>query len=215
LVGVVEVGSVEEAVTAQYATLQFSVDMANALRRVIEEVKIDEKRSAEILHEQLKTELARLESQEENLLDLVADGAMASPKAKHRLAQLQGQQERVRAQFEKISCSLAAGAALLEDALNLLENPQELYRRSGPKQRQLLNLAVFDKIYVIEDGVSDATYRPPFDELAALREASESKQATIRRSHDAQGSTMGRLAQAFLGDGLSKALMVEVNGLEP
>ncbi len=37
-------------------------------------------------------------------------------------------------------------AALLEAALNLLNDPEELYRRSGDKGRRLLNQAVFERL---------------------------------------------------------------------
>jgi hypothetical protein len=48
----------------------------------------DEQRASENMHQQLRAELTRLDTQEENLLDLVADGQMTSPKAKARLTHI-------------------------------------------------------------------------------------------------------------------------------
>jgi hypothetical protein len=67
----------------------------------------------------------------------------------------------------------------------------------GAKQRQLLNLAIFEKLYVIEDYVSDASYNAPFDELESLRRAWESKAESKGRI--SSGSSVGVLADAFFG----------------
>ena len=211
----VEIGAAEEAVAAHYGTVRFPVDMADTVRLAVEEVRADEERSADILHKQLKAEQERLDTQEENLLELVADGALATVKARGRLADIQRRRDRVRLQLESTERNLAAGVALLEDALKLLENPEALYRRMAPKQRQLLNLAIFDKIYIIEDRVSDATYQPPFDDLEALRKAWESEDGPEGPTRDSHRAPMGLLNQTQLADGLSKTLLVGAIGLEP
>jgi site-specific DNA recombinase len=213
----VELGALEEAVADYYATIRFPAKEAEIIRQVMHEALADEERVGKLLHQQLNTELARLDTQEENLLDLVADGAVTSPKAKTRLAKIHQQQERVRQQLDTASHNLAAGAALVEAALKLLDHPMELYRSMGPKQRQLLNLAIFEKLYVIDDYISDAVFNPPFDELIRVQRALASRedQEAAGRSNDFGETEAGGLAGIFLGDGLSKPILVEVSGLEP
>ena len=77
----------------------------------------------------------------------------------------------------------------------------------GAKQRQLLNLAIFEKLYVIEDYVSDASYNAPFDELESLRRPGS--QRPNRRDGSAAGRVWASWSTPFLGDGLSKAILVE------
>jgi len=45
------------------------------------------------------------------------------------------------------------GKPVIEADSKLLENPQEIYGRCGPKQRQLLNQAFFDEDLHLEDEV--------------------------------------------------------------
>jgi hypothetical protein len=41
----------------------------------------------------------------------------------------------------------------------------------APEQRRLMNHAVYEKLYVFEDTVTDATFNPPFNDLLALRDS--------------------------------------------
>jgi site-specific DNA recombinase len=213
----VESDALEEAVIEHYATLRFPTEMAETIRQAMHEALADEERVRDLLHQQLNTELARLDTQEENLLDLVADGNVTSPKAKARLAAIHQQQERVRRQLDVACQNLAVGVALVENSLKLLEDPQGLYRRFGPKQRQLLNLAIFEKIYVIDDYVTEVTLNPPFDELLGVRDvlAPSRAEEAAERSRDTQGSELSHFAGLFQDNGFSKALMVGATGLEP
>ena len=77
----------------------------------------------------------------------------------------------------------------------------------------MLNGAIFERLWVYQERVTDQTYRPPFDELMHAR--------SVRDQKVEQGSTFvlpcsdpstGRLATALFGQGSSKAVMVEVLG---
>jgi site-specific DNA recombinase len=166
---------------------------------VMHEALADEQRTTEIFKQQLTAELTRLDTQDENLLDFVANGEMATSKVKVRLGRIHQQQERVRQQLDAITRNLEAGVALLERALRLLENPQKLYRSMGPKQRQLLNLAIFEKLYVIEDYVSDATYHPPFDELVRLKAAWQRAEEpeTLQAVESSESSVLARSVDPY------------------
>ncbi len=63
------------------------------------------------------------------------------------------------------TADLQIGAALLEAALDLLQDPSELYRRAGPQERRLLNQAIFEKLYFDASEISDADFAVPFGDL--------------------------------------------------
>jgi hypothetical protein len=69
-----------------------------------------------------------------------------------------------------LSSCLAAGVDLIEHALKVAEDPYESYCRMGPEQRCLFNRAVFERLYVYEDRVSDRLYREPFNIIVPASE---------------------------------------------
>ena len=204
--------AVEDAVVEFYGTLRFPTDMADDLRQVMHETLDEEERTCKLVHQQLTAQLARLDTQEENLLDLVANGGESSSKIKQRLNVIQRERSQVAQQLEQTGERLAIGAALIEDALKLLHDPQGLYEQMAPEQRRLMNQAIYAKLYVYEDAGIDAVLNPPFDELL------EAKQALTRAKSDglrATNNQPGTLAGVLLAGGSNKRVMVEVTGLEP
>jgi hypothetical protein len=213
--------AVEAAVVDFYGTLSFPPGLAEQLRAVMHETLEEEEKASKLLHEQLTSKLLRLDTQEENLLDLAADGEMTSAKVKQRLGSIRRQRDQISDQLEETQERLAVGAALIENALVLLENPQRLYERMAPTQRRLLNQAIFEKLYIIEDKVSEAVFNPPFNELMQVRESftlatQPRNQARVgKTSRSNLGNHSDPLSTALFGDGSTKRVMVEVTRLEP
>jgi DNA invertase Pin-like site-specific DNA recombinase len=207
----VEGDALEDAVVEFYGTLRFPTDMADNLRQVMRETLDEEERTCKLVHQQLSAQLARLDTQEENLLDLVANGGESSAKVKQRLNVIQRERSQVAQQLEQTGERLAIGAALIEDALKLLHDPQGLYEQMAPEQRRLMNQAIYAKLYVYEDTGIDAVFNPPFDELL------EAKQALTSAKPDGFRATNrpGTLAAVLLDGGSNKRVMVEVTGFEP
>jgi site-specific DNA recombinase len=181
----------------------------------------EEEQSAKLLHEQLTSKMVRLEIQEENLLDLAADGEMTSAKVKQRLGAIKRQQDQISGRLEHTQDRLAFGAALIENALVLLENPQDIYGRMGAEQRRLLNHAIFEKLYLFEDKVGEAVFNPPFDELMQVRDSFVQSThpgnhgRTAKSARPSKGNHSDPLVTALFGDGSTKRVMVEVMGFEP
>lgn len=205
----VEGDAVEEAIIRFYGDVQFPTDLAERMRTLMQEALEEEELSAKLLHQQLNTELVRLDHQEENLLDLIADGHETSAKVKQRLNAIQMKRSKLTDQLGQTSERLAVGAALIENALLLLADPHEMYEKMAPDQRRLMNQAVFEKLYVIEGSVTDAVFDAPFDELIQARsEISITPGKGGKRRH-----TSGSLAAALSDDGSNKRVMVMVGGL--
>ncbi len=216
--------AIEAAVLEFYGSLRISVDVADRIRKLMSELLDEESAAIKLLHQQLNAELTRLDTQEENLLDLVADGQLGSVKAKQRLTLIQRKRPAIQTRLNGTENELRTGVAMIENALLLLKDPQDLYRRMSPDQRHLLNQALFDKLYVDVEGVSGATFNPPFSELL---EAPGARQRVIsvqetsaapKRGQEARNGT-GRanrpLYSTFFREGLSKGVMVGAEGFEP
>jgi site-specific DNA recombinase len=209
---------VEDTIVDHYATIVFPADAAEQLRDLMSETLADEEQSTKLLHRQLTAELLRLDTKEENLLDLVADGELSSSKIKKRLSEISHQRSRVQAQLEQSDERLLSGARLIESALALLASAQDVYRSMGPDQRRLMNQAVFEKLYLWEEGVSEAEFKPPFDELLLVRDqVSEHLLGSHKSRRQATNSDCARhpLTTALLGIGSNKGLMVGLPGFEP
>ncbi len=215
-----DMDKVEDAVVRHYATLKFPPEITDVVRQHIAEVMADDNQAEELHRAQLQTELNRLDRQEENLLDLAAEGEVPAPKVRARLNAIASQRNKLGLELDRTANGLAVGAAVIHGALDLLDNPEELYRRCGPKQRQLLNQAIFEKIYVFEDEVVGQVFHEPFDELIPAldmvgRGMANLSGATKSFEINREPTKTGLLATAFFGGGWSKPVMVEVNGLEP
>jgi hypothetical protein len=88
----------------------------------------DEQQATLLLHQQLRTQLTKLDVQEENLLDLAADAALPKAKLKQRLLRVAQQREQITADLANVRLNVDAGARVVEAALRLLERPDELYQ---------------------------------------------------------------------------------------
>ncbi|MDQ2838109.1 MAG: hypothetical protein M3Y42_09880 [Actinomycetota bacterium] len=78
---------------------------------------------------------------------------------------------RIQTSMQNITNELAAGAAVLHDALDLLRDPYQLYLRSPEATRRELNQALNHHFYCNDDGQVTAALR--FDDLhrAAIQQA--------------------------------------------
>ncbi len=214
----VESDAIEDAVVDFYGTLRFPPDIAETMRKLMDETLEEEEKASKLLHQQLTAQLLRLDRQEENLLDLVANGDQSSAKVKQRLNGIQRERSKIAQQLDQTGERLAVGAALIENALTLLHDPQGLYEQMAPEQRRLMNQAIYERLYVLDDTISDAAFNPPFDELLEARDAASSikhQKGSPAGTGDPSEVHTGPLATALLDRGSNKRVMVGAEGLEP
>lgn len=217
------VEDVEEAIAQHYATLRFDADLIEKVTASVKEVLADEHAATRLARDQARTELARLDVREENLLDLAADGDLPQAKIRQRLRDIEAQRAAIRATEERASTELAAGAELVDTVLALLSNPEHLYRRSTDAGRRMLDQAIFKRLYLTGEAVRD-DLREPFASFVSVgREAAAT--ATGAR-HEERPTKVGRcdrrtatptdlLQSIVFGPGLSKRLVVGAAGFEP
>jgi DNA invertase Pin-like site-specific DNA recombinase len=210
---------IEAALERFYATIHFPADIADRLRRKLDEMMNEQEKSLHLLAKQMKAEMTRLEKQEANLIDLAADGGMPLPKVRQKLAEVQRERDRIRERMAVGDDRLTAGAVLIDRALRLLDSAQKLYMTLSPEQRRFMNDAIFEKLYVQDDEIDGAVFRPPFDELLQAR---DEIQRTARagaengvKENGRRGPDLGPLAALYFDGGSNKGLMVGAEGLEP
>lgn len=230
---------VEAAIEEHYKTIQFRAEFVAAIRQSIEAALTDSEAAKRLLREQMLGQLTQLETKEENLLDLAADGALPQAKIRERLRAIARDRERLTSQLGGIHDDLSSGKAFLDAHLELLTAPHELYRNASDETRRLLNQAIFAHIYVVNDEVIGDELNSPLAELLAAERGWSAFQAglgaeaataqahaelTRRGPQNAKRATfegdpfetVGDLLTALdsVGD-CSKPSMVPLEGLEP
>jgi site-specific DNA recombinase len=216
---------VEAAVVRVYNDLRFDSGLADRLRGAMREALAERHLSAKLLTRQLKAELAKLDKQEENLIDLAAEGESATVKVRKRLSEIQRKRDLVAERVDNQVDELEVAVRWIEAALSLLGDPGDMYLRMPDHGRQKMNQAIFEKLYVLDGEVTDVVFNQPFGDLLGAQEILREKATYKRRASlpafDWKFSQVGSedlsdpLAEVLLVDGLSKGLVVEVKGLEP
>ncbi len=223
------VWKVERAVETHYVHAQVSQADRATLEQLMQEAVLDGKETVTQLRKQITKRLKELDAQEDRYLDLIGDPEWPQHKIKARLRQTREEQARLQRQLDETGNELDTGRQVLLVGLDLLDHPQELYRLAKPRARKVLNQALFRRLYLDDDG--DAPYVAG-DELAepfttilyarretALTEALEDaleRQSGVSLVEDAADGTLADLLRTALeGQCASKAVMVEVPGIEP
>ena len=158
---------VEQAIEDHYRTIQFAPEFVTVLRTRLKEALDDQAGAQKALRRDIETQLERLVTKEENLLDLAADGEMDTTRVRARLRDVTRQRAELQTRLDTISDDLTPAAQCLEAHIALLERPHELYRHATDETRRLLNQAIFKHIYVVNDEVIGDELNSPMRELLA------------------------------------------------
>jgi site-specific DNA recombinase len=213
------VEDVEDEILKYYATLKLTTDFIDAVRSTLNTTVAAESQSARLLRKELSKQLAKLDRQEENLLDLAADEGLPQAKLRERLRRIRRKRESLERGLADSEKSLAVGVQLYEAALSLLTDPYELYRQAGPNQRRLLNQALFEKLYIDDGRVTAEELAEPFRELVQAQRAVLSDQDDTASGWDTPAtgreSETDLFVAAIFGGGSNSPFLVEVMGLEP
>lgn len=222
-------GQVEDKIAEHYSLLQLPEDFATAVRERLEETMAEEQSTVRELHANLKRQLAKLDTAEERLLDLAADGSLPQAKIRQRLHKIRLERGSVQEGLGQNAEQLAVGAEVLRTALDLLSDPAKLYGGAADAVRRQLNETFFQRFYLDDHGaVTESLLNWPFDEITEAktfycrqvgRLPSDGVQ-TGSPKHPANAGapvvTMtGSLARVFEDAGSSKTVMVGRAGLEP
>ena len=222
------VHAVEQAVLDHYATVTFSDEFKTAVRAKLDEAIAYDLGSTQAIRERLDARLAALDTKEDNLLDLAADGDLPKDKIRERLIVLRDERAGIRRDIGRLDAELDTGRAVFGLALDLLDQPHELYRQAGPSVRRMLNQTIFAKFKLDGAAVAADEVAEPFDVIVSAGRAYDGPTYQRKRppvtmsgvvfyegvSADDLTST-DLLVLALGGKGSSKSVMVELRGFEP
>ncbi len=173
---------------------------------------------------QLHRQLQKLEAQEERLIDLAADGALPLSKIRTKIEQTTLQKEAVKEQLHLTTDRLKYGAEKALAYLELLREPETLYRNASEAVRRDLLSAFFSRLIV---RVEDNTVRVESErnntnnavrELQGRYEQANSARTpgNTKTPRSIAGSSKFKKPKAGSFDlGLSNADVAGVPGLEP
>lgn len=153
---------------------EFIIEVRAHIGSVIDEQNVAER----LLHKQLTTELQALDTREDNLIELAADATTPQPKIKAKLREIARDRQRLTERMTTTTENLSDSARLIEVALELLEDPQELCRRCNDQQRRMLNQTIFHALYIDDEQITDHSLREPFGRLHAIQHTQQTEHPT-------------------------------------
>lgn len=130
---------IEEAVERHYNIVQFAPEFIESMRGQIERVLADTTQTKRLLARQLKTQLAAIDAKEANLVDLAAEGDLATKIVRQRITKLQQQRDELLTRQSEQDVDLEAGARHIRACLDVLANPRALYTATSDEVRRQLN----------------------------------------------------------------------------
>ena len=231
------VAQVEDAIERHYDTLPLPRDFIDTVDGKLTETLDEDLASTHEMHSHLTAELAKLDRREERLIDLAADGLLDRSKIQERSNQIQIERARINDSLNGTARDLLSGAAKLRSCLELLREPNTLYKRMPDATRRHLNETFFERFFLDDESVrvTQDLRRKPFDEFPeavaahqgltrfgagwehgappSIREQVKRRPVPSDRSPSHDRTPV--LADLFLSNVSSKRVLVELRGFEP
>lgn len=212
---------VEDAVLEHYCTVQLQPAFIDAVEQAIDAALDDQAGAQRLLRNQLKNQLNRLSVQADNLVELVANGGLASTKARERIRTIEHERGELEAKLSHISDDLSAGAEYIRGWLKLLSDPRELYLKASDEMRRQLNQAIFKRIWITDaDRAKSELSEPARLLIDAQRHWAQMITSEQSKSQDSRPGTPAQTLEDSLEPMdfalvSSKPYMVPLEGLEP
>jgi site-specific DNA recombinase len=212
---------VEKAVADHYAAVALPAELRRRITAGMDAALADTTVTMGAVRDQIKKQIAKLDTQEDAFLDLVGDPDWPKEKITKRLRSIRDERTRLEHQLARTEQpDLDSGRAALATLLELLTQPQELYRLATDNARRTLNQAFFHRLYLDAD---EAEKEPavaadePTEPIAPLLHV---HRAGTRNSGSAVMDTAADTTSTLLATALaepcsSNAAWVEVAGIEP
>ena len=190
------------------------------MRRALVEIQSPEIEEKDSLRARLRT----LEEQEDRLIELAAEGTIASSKLRDRLEFVAMQKGAIAGSVARPGSRIQHGADMVFAYVDLLDDPVELYDSIVDSAKRDLLGAFFDCIDVLvrDDDLRVSPQQTEIDEAVhewksqhSFNSQPETSGETRRASRiSAEGSSadLNRLTQS---EGLNKPVLVGMTGFEP
>jgi site-specific DNA recombinase len=213
---------VEDAVLDHYAYVRMPENFIETMQADLRHCLEDEQATTREMHKNTTKQLALLGEQEERLLDLAVEGTLPQDKIKQRLAKLKQERVALQASLDGTSKYLGLGVSVLAAGLEMVRDPQELYRNATDAARAQLDRAFFKRLFLDERGtVTHSVLNEPFldlHETAVVGARPPSHTNDEAPSTDAEGFDLTDTASLQPDPEVkswSKAVLVAGAGFEP
>ena len=163
---------VEDAIEALYHADAMDEEFREALTADLRSTMAGYQEHVQQLTHQLRKQLARIDVQEDRLLDLASDGTMPTTKLRAKLNTLVHERDRIKESLAAGQKELAIGVEVVEKSLELMENPARLYAGSPLSVRRYLNETFYEHFVIDEFGAPiDAPGNSVFGDLRSAEQA--------------------------------------------
>lgn len=210
------VSLVEAALFQEVQAVQLTPEVVETMRQAAQQ-QLDHRLAAERdARKQIKRELVDLSGKEERLLDLVADGSLATDRVRERLSRLQVQRAGLTQQLETTDDVLQQERDTLLAYLRLLEQPGAFYAAAKDAVKRKLLRAYFRHIWIDDDWhtiTAGTRYQPVVAQIeTSARSGRDHDEAT---EHVLGGSSLLDPAPNSKAVCSSSNTLVRPRGLEP
>ncbi len=153
---------VETLVLDHYETVQPTADLLMQIRQTLGEDIASNRRHAEQETERQRRRIRKLEDERSKLLDGYYAGAIPIDLMKVEQGRISSDLKAAQKQLQSVSAEFDAVDANLDQAIELASNWHQAYLRATDTERRMLNQAIFEKLYITNDGVAH-DFADPFD----------------------------------------------------
>jgi site-specific DNA recombinase len=210
--GYVQTTSVERAIVAYYAGISLTPDQQQSVRVAVREYAEGHMQVAQRESDRHARRLQELHREQQKLLHLFYKGSIGEEVLEAEQTRIETERSQAQRWGEVAAHDATEIMQALDEALALLNDPQVRYQQASEEVRRLINQALFEKLYVRGDDISDAepvSWVRDIHRLASAPQEHRNSQPICRegREHDHD-----RLSAAV---GFHKDQMVPEEGLEP
>lgn len=205
------VDKVEQAVERYYVGVRLTERERAALRDEVQRYADGREAAAERERARHESRLRELQMQQQKLLHLYFRDQISEELLGEEQRRIKQEQAEVDRWVEVALHSAEEVMNALDRALELLTEPRLRYEQATSDIRRLINQAIFEKLLIVQEWVTDAVLAPWVIETKALAQAvlRPAKAGTARKG---AGNDQGPL---FGGPGSYFSQMVRRRGLEP
>ncbi|WP_433020506.1 recombinase family protein [Kribbella sp. CA-294648] len=162
---VLPVESVEQVIINHYATERMPPGFSATVSDQAREAILEDRKDFDVRRRNATKRLRELDTQEERLIDLAADGTLQSGKLRERLKKLAVERVRLTDDQQASTEVLTQGLEVLNAVLHLLEDPQAMYKAAADATRRRINSAFYDALYISRDAVGHVERTTVFAEV--------------------------------------------------
>src|SRR6266545_7038539 len=197
----VPVDVMEQGIEQHYSVVAESIilppELRTKIRAGVTAAVAEQYELSDDLRDRFNRQLDKLDRKESYFLDLAAEEDWPKDKLRAKLNAIRLERKQITRQLDTAANQLDTGRQVFTTALDLLDDPAELYRQGNERVRATLNKAFFTRLYFDGRKVTSQDLAEPFDLLHEAYIIYRQPKAEQRpHAADSQGRTYHRAGVA-------------------